>query len=70
MTAREAIAAMSRGDMVRSMLQEYPEVRLALQEQAAQWIDQRRDRLAARAFDEMYRLDVLFGYRANTESAE
>lgn len=59
MTGREAIAAVSRGDMVRCTPLEYPEVRLALREQAYQWIDQQRDRLATCALEEIHRLDLL-----------
>jgi hypothetical protein len=52
---REAIAAIVRGDRVRCA---------PLREQAGQWIDQQRERLATAAFEEMHRLDILFGYRA------
>ena len=62
---REVIAAIVRGDRVRCTPLEYPEVRWALREQAGQWIDQQRDRLATAAFEEMHRLDILFGYRAS-----
>jgi hypothetical protein len=61
----EAIAAVVRGDRVLSTPLEYPDVRLALREQAGQWIDQHSERLAAAAFEEMHRLDILFGYRAS-----
>jgi hypothetical protein len=49
---------------------EYPEVRMALRAQAGQWIDQHRERLAAAAFEEMHRLDILFGYRASADGVE
>jgi hypothetical protein len=55
MTGREAIVALKRG---------------VLREQAAQWIDQQRERLAVMAFEEIYRLDPLLGYQANAGGAE
>lgn len=63
MTPQQAIQAIERGNLVTCTAEDYPDVRKAIQDQAAKWIDACDLTHIAIALSEVKRLDREFDYR-------
>ena len=62
MTKEQAISAIYRGEMVDCTIEEYPEVRSGIQEQAGKWIEGGDPIRASIALQEVKRLDTKFDH--------
>jgi hypothetical protein len=62
MTPKEAVQAVHKGRTVQCTVDEYSEIRRALQDQAGKWIDQGDHVHSYIALLEVRRLDHIFNY--------
>lgn len=63
MTVKEAIQAVHNGQPVLCTVDEYPEIRRALQDQAGKWIDQNDHVRSHIALSEVHRLDHVHNFQ-------
>lgn len=69
MTKEEAIQAVHKGQIIHCTVDEYPEIRRALQDQAAKWIDQNDHIRAHIACFEVERLDRVHNFQLFKEAS-